>query len=187
MQIYAMRNQARTITSEEFAKIPDDDYRYELVEGRVVRVSPPGSLHAAVTVQFAILLAQHVRKHNLGTVLSEGGFRLATNPDTVRGPDLSFVRRERIPSAGLPEGFWSGAPDLAVEICSPGDSRPEILAKVNDYLTCGARLVWVVDPRNKSVTAYRRVLEPITSGVDDTLDGGDVVPGFRCAVREIFE
>jgi Uma2 family endonuclease len=187
MQIHAMPHRARIITAEEFAKIPDDDYRYELVEGRVVCVSPPGSLHGAVAVQLAMLLGQHVKRHNLGAVVGETGFKLASNPDTVRGPDLSFIRRERIPASGLPEGFWSGAPDLAVEIRSPGDSRAEILGKANDYLTHGARLVWVVEPHNKCVTAYRQISKPVTLALDDVLDGGDVVPGFRCAVHEIFD
>jgi Uma2 family endonuclease len=187
MQTHAMPQQARLITAEEFAKIPDDDYHYELVEGRVVRVSPPGSLHGALAVQLAALLTRHVRAHNLGAVIGEAGFKLASNPDTVRGPDVSFIRRERIPAAGLPEGFWAGPPDLAVEIRSPSDSVRKIRKRVNDYLTRGARLVWVVDSRRRTVTVYRHLLTAVTVGLDDTLDGGDVVPGFRCAVREIFE
>jgi Uma2 family endonuclease len=187
MQIHAMPHRARIITAEEFAKIPDDDYRYELVEGRVVRASPPGSLHGALAVQLASLLERHVRSHDLGAVMGEAGFKLASKPDTVRGPDLSFICRERIPATGLPEGFWLGAPDLAVEIRSPSDSRTEILGKVNDYLTHGARLVWVVDAHNKSVTVYRPISTPVTLGADDVLNGGDVLPGFLCGVREIFD
>ena len=105
----------------------------------------------------------------------------------MREPDVAFVRREHIPPDGIPESFWPGPADLAVEIRSPGDRRSEILAKVEDYLSRGVRLVWVVDPRQKSVTVYRRMLAPITLGMDETLDGADVVPGFTLAVRRIFE
>lgn len=182
-----MSHQAQLVTAEEFAQIPDDNYRYELVEGRVIRMSLPGGLHGALAIRLAVLLEHHVRAHNLGVVMGEAGFHLARNPDTVRGPDLSFIRRERIDPTGLPEGFWSGAPDLAVEIRSPGDRRGEIWRKVDDYLTRGVRLVWVVEPRKKTVTSYRRLSPPITSGIDDTLAADDVVPGFACTVREIFE
>ena len=187
MREHTVSQHAQLVTAEEFARIPDDEYRYELVEGRIVRMSPPGSLHGALAIRLAVLLSRHVEEGNLGTVMGDAGFKLASNPDTVRGPDLSFIRRERIPRAGLPEGFWSGAPDLAVEISSPGDRRAAILAKVDDYLNRGVHLVWVVDPRQKTVTSYRRLSAPVTTGVDDTLDADDIVPGFRCAVRRIFE
>lgn len=119
--------------------------------------------------------------------MCEAGFMLATNPDTVYGPDVSFVRRERIPAAGLPEGFWPGAPDLAVEIRSPQDRRRDVTRKVDAYLAGGTLLVWVVEPQKEHITAYRRLSAPTTLGLDDTLDAGDVVPGFRCAVRQIFD
>ena len=178
---------ARLVSAEEFARIPDDDCQYELVEGRVVRVSLPGGVHGALTTRMAILLGQWVEAHGLGAVMSPAGFRLATNPDTVRGPDVAFIRRERIPETGLPEGFWPGPPDLAIEIRSPGDRPSEILAKVDDYLTRGVQLVWVVDPRSKTVTVYRRLLPPVTRGLEETLDATDVVPGFVCEVRRIFD
>lgn len=181
-----MPHLARVVTAEEFARIPDDDFRYELVEGRVVRLSLPGGVHGALTTRIAILLGQHVEANDLGAVLTPSGFVLATNPDTVRGPDVAFVRRERIPETGLPAGFWSGPPDLAIEIRSPGDRHSEMLAKVDDYLTRGVLLVWVVEPRQRSVTVYRRMRPPVTFGVDETLDAGDVVPGFACEVRRVF-
>jgi Uma2 family endonuclease len=181
-----MSYSAQLVTAEEFATIPDDDHRYELVEGRVIRMSPPGSVHAVLATRIAILLGQYADAHGLGAVMTSGGFKLASNPDTVREPDVAFVRRERFPADGIPEGFWPGPADLAVEIRSPGDRKSEILAKVDDYLTRGVRLVWVVEPRQKTVTVYRRLLPPVTSGVDETLDAADVVPGFVCDVRRIF-
>ena len=148
-----MASRERLVTVEEYARIPDDDHRYELVEGRVVRMSPPGSRHAVLATQLASLLNRHVEERGLGVVMSSGGFHLATRPDTVREPDVAFVRADRIPSSGVPDGFWPGPADLAVEIRSPGDRRSEIAAKVNEYLARGVRLVWVVDPKARTITS----------------------------------
>jgi Uma2 family endonuclease len=134
-----------------------------------------------------MLLWQHAEAQRLGVVMTPAGFKLATNPDTVRGPDVAFIRRERIPATGLPEGFWLGPPDHAVEIRSPGDRASAVRAKVEDYLTRGVTLVWVVEPRRQTVTVYRRLSPPVTHCGDETLDAGDVVPGFACTVRTIFE
>lgn len=177
---------ARLVTAEEFAKLPDDDYRYELVAGRVIRMSPPGVRHGRLAVRLALILERYVEVHRVGVVLGEAGCHIASNPDTVRGPDLSFFKRERIPAEGLPEGFWPGPPDLVVEIRSPGDRRSEIQAKVDDYLTRGVSVVWVVDPKRKTVTIHRRLAPSVTLHIDDELDGGDVVVGFTCKVSEIF-
>ncbi len=187
MQRHIMPAHERLVTAEEFARIPNDDYHYELVEGRVVRMSPPGSRHAVLATRIAMLLAQHADAHRLGAVMTCGGVKLAANPDTVREPDIAFVRQDRIPVAGVPEGFWPGAPDLAVEITSPGDRPSEIRTKVDDYIARGVRLIWVVDPKKKTVTAHAPRSTPVTLGVDDVLHAGDVVPGFSCPVRRIFD
>jgi Uma2 family endonuclease len=187
MQPQIMPAYERWVTAEEFARIPNDDFHYELVEGRVVRMSPPGSRHGVLATQIASLLHHHVAARRLGAVMTCGGVKLAANPDTVREPDIAFVRQDRIPAAGVPEGFWPGAPDLAVEITSPGDRASEIRAKVRDYLARGVRLVWVVDPKKKTVTTHAPQSTPVTLGVDDILDAGDVVPGFTCPVSRIFD
>ena len=181
-----MGNPAGLVTADEFARIPDDDHRHELVEGRVVRMSPPGAVHAVLASRIASILQQHVDAHRVGVVLSSGGFRLAADPDTVREPDIAFVRRERIPPKGIPEGFWPGPADLAVEIRSPGDRSTEIATKVKDYLNRGVRLVWVVDPKLKTVTIHRRLAIPVIVGIKGTLDATDVVDGFVCEVSRIF-
>jgi Uma2 family endonuclease len=182
-----MPGRAELVTAEEFARIPNDDYHYELVEGRIIRMSPPGSRHAVLATRIAVLLGQYAEAHDPGAVMTHGGFTLATNPDTVREPDIAFVSRERIPQTGVPDGFWPGPPDLAVEIKSPGDRQSEILAKVTDYLTRGVRLVWVIDPKQHTVTVHQARSAPVTRGIDDLLDAGDVIPGFACAVRRIFD
>lgn len=182
-----MSDTARLVTAEELEKFPDDDYRYELVEGRIIRMSPVGVLHGGVTAGLLAMLVQHAKAYNLGLVATEVGFKLATNPDTVRAPDIAFVRRDRLPATGLPRGFWHGPPDLAAEVLSPEDRPSEVREKVEEYLTHGVTLVLVIDPDSQTVTAHRRLAAPVMLTEDDKLDLNDVVPGFNCRVREIFE
>jgi Uma2 family endonuclease len=116
----------------------------------------------------------------------EVGFRLTTDPDTVRAPDISFLGAERVPPGGVPRGYITGAPDLAVEVVSPDDTAAGIDAKVQEYLAHGSRLVLVVHPRTRTVTAYlpdgaARVLR-----APDAIDGGDVLPGLSLPVDQLF-
>ena len=113
---------------------------------------------------------------------AETGFQIATDPDTVRAPDVAFVRRERIPSTGLPKAFWPGAPDLAVEVVSPGDTVEEVDEKVADWLDAGTEAVWMVKPKTQDRHGVQRpsVLAVLTA--DDEIDGGELLPGFRCRV-----
>jgi Uma2 family endonuclease len=104
----------------------------------------------------------------------------------VRAPDLAFIRRERIPVAGIPRGFWPGAPDLAVEVISPGDTYTEVEEKVNEWLSAGTRMVLVLNPRTRMVTIYTSPAEVVRLAESDTLDGGEVLPGFSCRVTELF-
>ncbi len=140
-----------------------------------------------LATRHASLLAQHVEANHLGAVMTTAGVKLASDPDTVREPDVAFVRQQRSPDSGVPDGYWPGAPDLAVEIRSPGDRRSEIAAKVDDYLARGVPLVWVVDPKTQTETVHRPRSAAVTLGIDEVLDGGDVLPGFIRAVRLIFE
>jgi len=150
-------------------------------------MAPAGSNHGAVANRFAFLLSRHVYENDLGEVFAaETGYRLQRNPDTVRAADVSFVAKARIPSEGLPLAFWPGAPDLAVEVVSPGDTVEDVEEKVEDYLAAGANTVVVITPRRKTVTAHRGGAKPIFLREGDILDLSDVVPGFRCKVAEIF-
>ena len=117
---------------------------------------------------------------------AETGFLLEQDPDTVQAPDIAFVRRERIEKAGRVEGYWIGAPDLAVEVLSPSDTVRRIEGKVAEWLESGSRLVWVVSPKMHTVTVYRSLTEIVVLTEKDTLDGGDVVPGFQIPIAEIF-
>ena len=181
-----MSETTRLVTAEELEKLPEDDCRYELVEGRLIRMSPVGYLHGKIVLQFAALLLRYLEGRDLGTAVTEVGFRLASNPDTVRAPDLAFIRQDRIPPVD-PQGFWQGPPDLAVEVLSPQDRPSDVRDKVEEYLLQGVTLVLVIDPGNKGVVAYRRLSAPIALRAgDDLLECDDVVPGFRCTVRDIF-
>ena len=131
------------------------------------------------------MLEAFVAPRGMGEIFGETGFVLARNPDTVRGPDLSFVARERL--VGLDDArFFEGAPDLAIEILSPSNRPHLIRGKVADYLAAGCRLVWVVDPQRRAVTTYQALLAPVLLRDGDTLDGDGVLPGLRIPVTSIF-
>ena len=182
-----MPESARLVTAEELEKFPDDDYRYELVEGRVIRMSPVGWQHGKLVVRLISLLNEFVEDRNLGAVVTEVGFKLASNPDTVRGPNLAFVRQERIPATGL-RGFWHGPPDLVVEVLSPDGRASEVRAKVDEYLRRGVAVVIVVDPDDETVSVHRRLSPPVLlGGADAVLEVGDLIPGFSCTLRQIFK
>jgi Uma2 family endonuclease len=182
-----MSHASGLVTAEELERFPDDDYRYELVEGRLIRMSPVGGEHGRIVVHVLTVLHLHARQERLGIVFTEVGFKLASNPDTVRAPDIAFVRQDRVPSP-MPRGFLSGPPDLAIEVLSPDDRASDVSSKVDEYLGHGCSLVVVIDPGKRSVTSYRRLAAPLTvAAFDDVVDVGDVVPGFSLRARDIFE
>jgi Uma2 family endonuclease len=177
----------KLITAEEFARMPDppDGSKQELIRGAIVTMPPPGVLHGACCSRIDRRLGAFIDAQNLGTLCSnDAGFITERDPDTVRGPDLSFWGKERMPE--IPEGYSEVPPDLTVEVVSPGDHYARIQKKVEHYLARGVRLIWVVDPVDRSVTVYRpqqqwRILEET-----ENLTGEDVVPGFSCRVAELF-
>lgn len=174
-------------TANELFEMPYDGFRYELVKGELRKMSPAGGEHGAIIWNLSGRLAPHIQSNDLGQGFgAETGFKLASDPDTVRAADIAFIRRERLPEEGIPKNFWATAPDLAVEVLSPGDTYSEVAEKVGDWLTAGTRAVWIVDPRRRIVTVYRSLSDVTLLSEDDELDGGEVVPGFRCKVSEIF-
>lgn len=177
----------RQVTAEELLRVPDDGFRYELVRGELRRMTPAGNVHGRIAMRVAWPLAQYVEVNRLGAVYAaETGFKLAGNPDTVRAPDVAFVSRARIEAVGEVEGYWPEAPELAVEVISPGDRYADVEEKVFDWLEAGTKMVLTVNPRQRSITVYRSLADIAVLTETDTLDGGDVVPGFRLAVREVF-
>jgi Uma2 family endonuclease len=181
-----MSTQARLLTAEDLWNMPGDQRR-ELVRGELRTMGPAGSEHGAIIINLSVLLAVYVRQHKLGVVFgAETGFVLARDPDVVRGADVSFVKALRIPRTGIPKKFWEGVPDLAVEVVSPSDSLEEVEEKVDDYLNAGTALVWVVNPRRRTIAVHRSGQNPRILHEGGTLTGEDVIPGFECRVAEAF-
>lgn len=167
--------------------MPDDGYRYELIEGELIRMSLAGAEHGRVTVHISARLHMHVLAHDLGEIYAAGtGFQLQSDPDTVRAPDVAFVAKSRVELAGDPEGYWVGAPDFAVEVMSHNESTNESDEKAKYWIGAGAKLVWVVNPNKRTVTVYQSLTNIFEVTENDVLDGGEVVPGFQLSVSEIF-
>ena len=176
----------RFMTADELARLPDDGMRHELVRGELRTMSPPGWQHGKFSIKVAVSLTNYVEPRGWGQVVGEVGFRLTSDPDTVRVPDAAFVAGERIPATDEPTGYWLGAPDLVVEVISPNDIYKDVEQKVAEWLGYGARLVFVVNPRRRTV-AVHRPNEPVrTLTEDDVLSGEDVVPGWSLPVRAFF-
>ena len=177
----------RQATVEELLYMPDDGFRYELVQGELRRMAPAGNVNGRIAINVGTSLNNHVRAHNLGIVYAaETGFKLTRNPDTVRAPDAAFVSRAHTEVIGEVEGYWPEAPDLAIEVISPGDSYVDVEEKVFDWLEAGTKMVVTINPRKRSATVYRSLVDITVLTEMDVLDGGDVVLGFRLAVQEIF-
>ena len=182
-----MSTEIQLMTADELLAMPDDGFCYELIRGELIRMPPPGHIHGRVTMRIASPLYQHVIANKLGIVYAaETGFLIHQNPDTVRAPDAAFVEQQRVENAGEVEGYWVGAPDLAVEVVSPSDSVGYVEDKVQQWIEAGSRLVWVISPKLRTVTVYRSLTDVTTLTEKDTLDGNDVVPGFQMSVSEIF-
>jgi len=174
---------ATLLTGEDLLRLPDRGRRYELVRGELVEMSPPGGSHGKRALRLGRIVDEFVERSGLGTAAVESGFYLARSPDTVRGPDVLFISKERLDPDVEVDGYFEVVPDLAVEVASPGDTYTEISSKVDEYLHAGVRLVWVVDTRARKVTVYPggQILSE-----QDTLGGGDVLPGFEVPVWRLF-
>jgi len=174
------------LTAEALLHTSVPNKQVELVRGVLIVREPPGYLHGDIAAQLAKLLAVYVDDRGLGRVLAaETGFKLQSNPDTVRAPDVAFVRRERVP-VSRPTGYLPFAPDLVVEVLWPSDRPGETLGKVGDCLEAGTRIVWVIDPERGVVRVYRHDGTESVLSEADTLDGEDVLPGFACSLATIL-
>jgi Uma2 family endonuclease len=182
----AMSEGTRFVTAEELERLPDDDHRYELVDGRLIRMSPVGVRHGWVVSRLMFRLMQHLQDRPDGVVFTEVGFKLSSKPDNVRAPDISFVRRERLPATDLP-GFYAGPPDVAIEVLSPSDAPSYLREKVERYLSAGVRLVVVIDPDERSATSYRAHRAAVRRRHDGEAIDVAEIPGFECTVGELFD
>ena len=171
------------MTVEEFENLDDDYHRHELIKGELLTMPPPKTLHGRIVANLILILGLHVKANRLGDVLGESGYHLERHPDTVLGPDVSFVSTERVDRTD--EHYYNGAPDLAIEVLSPGDRKGYVDRKLAVYLETGTQSVWLVNPKRRTVEVIsslnnRRMLHEDDELVDDT------VPGFRVKVAEIF-
>ncbi|MBI4512724.1 MAG: Uma2 family endonuclease [Gemmatimonadetes bacterium] len=177
---------APPMTAEELERLYVPGKKVELVRGVPVVQELPDAIHSATSLELGYHLLHFVKKHGLGTVFGQdSGFKIASDPDTVRGADVAFVSRDRM-AAPPPRGYPALAPDLVAEVLSPGDRPGEVLEKVGEWLKAGARLVWVVDPDRRQVTVYRQDGSSSLLGPRDALDGEDVLSGFSLPLVEIL-
>jgi Uma2 family endonuclease len=177
----------RPLTAELYARLPENEtHRDELIRGVVCVQEPlPAVSHGEIDGKIFNRLYNYVTTRALGKVLNNVGFLLERNPDTVRGPDVAFITNEHAAAIGS-STFVPGAPDLAVEVLSPSNTKKQMAEKVALYLRVGSRLVWTIHPRQRVVTIYRPQGEPTVLHVGDTLSGEQVVPGFEVPIADLF-
>lgn len=158
----------------------------ELVRGQLVVREPPGTWHGIVSARLAYRIGHFVYQHGLGELCGQDtGFKIASSPDTVRAPDVAYVTRARAVAIER-RGYAPFAPDLVVEVLSPGDRAGEVLARVADWLDAGARLVWVIDPVRREARVHRPDGSLTLVRADGMLDGEDVLAGFECPLAEVL-
>jgi Uma2 family endonuclease len=174
------------MTAEELLHVHIPNKQVELVRGALVVRELPGYLHGEIVARLAYAVMHHAKAQGLGQVLvGDAGFKLASDPDTVRGPDVAFIRRDRILHP-VPMGYAPMAPDLVVEVLSPNDRPGEVLAKVGGWLSAGTSLVWVVDPGRRLARIYRSDGSETVVSVDGALEGEAALPGFSCPLADLF-
>jgi Uma2 family endonuclease len=174
------------VTGEELLDHPEWGH-CELVRGKVIPVTPPRYEHGIVTFSVAYHIGSFVKRKRLGKVTAaDAGIYIARDPDTVRGPDVAFFSRARLKREPHPAGYSTVPPDLFVEVVSPGDRWSELDGKVDEYLAAGVRLVWVVDPTRRKVHVFARKRPPLVLQGKQSLDGEDVLPGFKLSLGKLF-
>lgn len=176
----------RWVTAEEFEQFEECE-RLDLIRGELRPMPPmPGGRHGSLTMRFSTPVHIYVIEHNLGECFAaETRFTIERNPDTSIGPDWAFVAKDRLPNP-IPDGFMPLVPDAVLEVRSPSDSRPAAEEKVQRWLAAGVRLVWELNPRTQIITVYRPDVEPQELGIDDTLSGEEVLPGFSLPIKRLF-
>jgi Uma2 family endonuclease len=180
--------QERLVTAKQLAT-KQIRYACELDEGRIVRVSPAGRKHGLVLARILHLLVKHVDKKKLGKVMSgETGFWVRRDPDSVRAPDAAFLSNETLARADKIEGaYFAVAPDLVIEVLSPDDRWVAVDRKVREYLTAGAKAVWVVNPDSETVWVFETGTVARVLGRAEKIEGGSALPGFRAAIKSFFD
>jgi len=172
----------KTVLSvEEFAALPDDGMKHELNEGELITTPPPKPRHGDCQLRLGSALREFIVARDLGGVFTESGYRLT--PHTIRGPDISFVRKSRLQN---PDEYFEGGPDLAVEIVSPGDDASDLREKIQQYLNAETSVVWVVYPRSRQIEIHTPDKTIRTLGIEDTLEVRELLPGFQLSVWSVL-
>ena len=175
------------MTAEDLMNLPDDGFRYELINGELEKMPPPGHPHGRIAFRLSVLLGQFILDNGLGDgFINDTGFQLTWNPDTVLAPDLAFVTNERFAEGRNKEGYWPGPPHLAVEVLSPHDRPGKVRKKISQWFGFGVQQVWIVDPKHLTVTIYRSESDTTTFSGSDYLESQDLFPGFRLSLDRIF-
>ena len=177
----------KLLTADDLLRLYSRGVKGELVRGVLHETMPAGVRHGKIAIRLGGRMLPHVEQGHLGHVFgSDSGVLLERNPDTVREPDLAYVSAERLPLDADLDGYCPVAPDLVVEIKSPSDSEREVEDKATMWLSFGVRMALVINPETRTIRVRQPNRPAVILTADDTLDGGEVLPGFSCPVREIF-
>lgn len=177
----------KPMTAEEFFLTEEfENGKYELVRGEIEFMPPPGIRHGEVQTNVAFVVKLFLKSHRIGRVVTESGAITERDPDSVRGPDVSFYSAERLPFGVEVIAYHDLPPDLCVEVKSPSDTKSGLRAKAHEYLTGGVKLVWVVDPEACTVTIYDSIIQSTVLEAEATLTAESVLPGFSCVVSDFF-
>ena len=188
MTITKAKRETGLLTAEDLLRLYSEGVRGELIRGTLYETMPSGREHGRIAAQLGHLLVRFIRPRRLGWVMgTDAGVWLERDPDTVREPDVAFFAAGNYPAEPGAHGYAEAIPDLVVEIASPNDSAREVEDKARMWLSFGVRLVWVAYPDTRSVVAHPLGGEARALGAEDTLDGGDVLPGFSCRVGDVFD
>lgn len=175
---------AQRYRAQDLARLADSDKRYELIRGELIEMPPLSTSHGLIVASLIGALLPFIRANRLGQLMASTGFQLASDPDTVRAPDVAFISRERL--MPLSDSYYPFAPDLAAEVVAPADCVSDLCVKISEYFAEGARQVWVIYPTTRLLYLYTTPKTVRILDVNDTLEGGDLLPNFSLPIRELF-
>ena len=178
----------KLLTSDDLMRLNSEGVRGELIRGVLYKTMPTGLTHGEIVMNLGGELRNFIRPRRLGRLAgSDSGMMLERDPDTVREPDIAYISAHKLPLDVRLSGYFEGWPDLVVEIVSPSDSSREVFDKARMWISFGVSLVWVVDPQTRIIEVHRPDQPLLSLAEDDTLNGGEVLPGFSCPVRDVFD